>query len=166
MDRLGNVDSRSEYTNDFMNWDRHLSSDKLAVILWNHGWSWLPQPESPTHKGIMSDDATGTSLWHKGEFEDLTQCSQPTRAKFDILDWMPAPCKLGKLQQSPNPMLNFLLLQDYVNWEGWYDQFLRDSRWNPICPLLSWQNLLPFWQSGDSTISTIDLSYLLHSTRP
>ena len=53
--------------------------------------------------------------------------------------------------------------QDYVNWDGWaYDQFLGelvDSEGMSPIDLATSINRT-FWRSGDSTISTIDLSNL------
>ena len=168
MDQLGNVDSGDPNTLiNFINWGIDtFPSDKLAVVLWNHGWSWSLQPGSPTHKGIMSDDATGNDISvAQGEFEAILQSAVNQRGrKIDILGLDACTMQAWEVATVSEPYAELLVAsQDYVNWEGWaYDQFLQElvAGTNLSSVELAESINRTFWQSGDSTISTIDLSYL------
>ena len=168
MDTLGNTDSGNPDTlSDFINWGLEtFPSDKVAVVLWNHGWSWSFNSTSSTHKGIMSDDATGNDISvAQGEFESILQRAVEQRGrKIDILGLDACTMQSWEVALVSEPYAELLVAsQDYVNWDGWaYDQFLGELADTPDMASIELAESInrTFWRSGDSTISTIELNHL------
>ena len=168
MDSLGRVDTGNADTlSDFVNWGiETFPSDKVAVVLWNHGWSWSLQSTSSASKGIMSDDSTGNDVSvARGEFEGFLQSIvEQNGSTIDILGLDACIMQAWEVATVSEPYVELLVAsQDYVNWDGWaYDKFLAElvDSTNMSSLELAESINRTFWQSGDSTISTIDLGYL------
>ena len=168
MESLGSVDTGQPNTlTNFLTWGvETFPSEKIAIIFWNHGWSWAFQPSQSRHKGIMSDDATGNDISiAQGEFEEILQQVVEQRGqRIDILGLDACIMQSWEVATVSFPYADLLVAsQDYVNWEGWaYDKFIGelvdDASMSPLELATSINRT--FWQSGDSTISTINLNYL------
>jgi len=167
LERLGNVDTGKPTTlSNFITWGINtFPSERLAVIFWNHGWSWsLQSTSNASSKGIMSDDSTDNDISIAGgEFEDILSAVYSTRGQhIDVLGLDACIMQSWEVATTAEPFANtFVASQDYVNWDGWaYDQFLAELVANPSMSDLELADTIgfTFWKSGDSTISTVDLT--------
>ena len=169
LDRLGDVDTGDSNTlSDFIIWGMNkFPSENLAVVLWNHGWSWSLSPySSSTTKGIMSDDSTDNDISiANGEFETLLSAAVSNRGvPIDLLGLDACIMQSWEVAVTAQPYANALIAsQDYVSWDGWaYDKFLTELVATPSMSTLELADTIgyTFWKSGDSTISTVDLTHL------
>ncbi len=164
---LGATDSGHPDTlRDFLLWGvETFPSDKVAVVFWNHGWSWNFQQTTP-NKGIMSDDNTGNDISvANGELRSVmdsltTKLGRP----IDLLGMDACTMQSWEIATDIAPYSQyFVASQDYVNWDGWsYDVFLKELIESPDFEGLDLAQTIgySFYQSGDLTISTIDLSVI------
>lgn len=151
---------------DFLSWGvETFPSDKVAVIFWNHGWSWSVQQTTP-NKGIMSDDNTGNDISvADGELRSVMDSLATTLGRpIDLLGMDACTMQSWEIATDIAPYCQyFVASQDYVNWDGWaYDVFLKKLIESPSFDGLDLAQTIgdAFYQSGDLTISTIDLSVL------
>ena len=165
---LGEVDSGDPETmTDFLHWGiTEFPAKKVAVIFWNHGWSWSLQSSTPTIKGIISDDGSGNDISiAEGELSSiLSQISEDLDRPIDLLGMDACVMQSWEIATDAAPFADLLVAsQDYVSWAGWsYDTFLKDLATNPSMEGLTLANHIGerFYESGDLTISTVDLTQI------
>jgi hypothetical protein len=134
---LGDTDSGSPDTmTDFLRWGiSEFPSKKVAVIFWNHGWSWSLQSTIPNVKGIISDDGSGNDISiAEGELSSiLSDISDELNQPIDLLGMDACIMQSWEIATDAAPFADLLVAsQDYVSWAGWsYDTFLDDLTANP-----------------------------------
>ena len=168
LDDLGPVDSGNTDTFiDFFTWGaRSFPSEKVALIFWNHGWSWSMAPQTQSTKGIMDDDSTGNDISvAEGELASILETFVvQTNRPIDFVGMDACTMMSWEVATEVAPWANTLVAsQDYVSWDGWnYHDALKDLQENPSMDSLSLGDTFArrFWQTGDLSISVLDLEQL------
>ena len=165
---LGTVDSGSADTFlDFFTWGtQNFPAERIALIFWNHGWSWSLQNTTNPTKGIMDDESTGSSLSvANGDLSQLLEdFTTETNQSIDLLGMDACTMMSWEIATVAAPWAETLVAsQDYVSWNGWnYTDTLRDLQENPSMDSLELGESIGyrFWQTGDINISVLDLTLL------
>lgn len=168
LEDLGRVDSGNPNTlGNFAIWGvENFPAEKYAFIIWNHGWSWSLQTSPSISKGISSDDETGNDISvAEGELENLfARVQQETNVHFDIIGMDACVMQSWEIAHVVEPYGDYYVAsQDYEDWDGWnYTDTLRDLKNQPTFSGLELADSFAerFFQTGDSTLSVLDLSQL------
>ena len=165
LDDLGPIDSGDPETFvDFFTWGAHsFPSEKVALIFWNHGWSWSLTHRSQSTKGIMDDENSGNDISvAEGELAYILESfTQRTDQHINLVGMDACTMMSWEVATEIAPWADtFVASQDYVSWDGWnYHDTLRDLQDNPAMNSLDLGEAIAerFWQTGDLSISILDL---------
>ena len=168
LEDLGPSDSGSTETFvDFFTWGAtSFPSEKVALIFWNHGWSWSLTQGTQSTKGIMDDEGTGNDLSvAEGELASILEAfTLETNQTIDLVGMDACTMMSWEVATEIAPWADtFVASQDYVSWDGWnYHDALRDLQDDPTMNSLSLGEAIAtrFWQTGDLSISILDLNQL------
>ncbi len=164
---LGEVDSGStEAYVDFVNWGvDNFPAQKYALIIWNHGWGWTIAPTSG-RKGVSSDDQSGNDISiANGEYEEiLIAAAEATgnRLSFVGMDaCLMANWEIARITAEYADV--YVASQATESIEGWaFDTALADLINDPEMEADELGTVFAqrFHETGDSTLSVIDLAEL------
>jgi hypothetical protein len=164
---LGEVDSGStEAYVDFVNWTvDNFPAQQYALVIWNHGWGWTLAPESG-RKGVSSDDQSGNDISiANGEYEEiLVAAAEATGDRLTLVGMdacLMANWEIARLTADYADV--YVASQATESIEGWaFHTALTDLIEDPEMEAdeLGTAFAQRFYETGDSTLSVIDLAQL------
>jgi hypothetical protein len=165
---LGEVDSGAAETYvDFINWTvDNFPAQQYALVIWNHGWGWTLAPESG-RKGVSSDDESGNDISiANGEYEEiLIAAKEATGDRLTLVGMdacLMANWEIARLTADYADV--YVASQATESIEGWaFNTALTDLVEDPEMEAdeLGTAFAQRFYETGDSTLSVIDLAQLV-----
>ena len=165
---LGEVDSGSTQAYiDFVNWSvDNFPAQKYALIIWNHGWGWTIAPVSG-RKGVSSDDQSGNDISiANGEYEDILAAAVDATGNRLSMVGMDA-CLMGNWEiarLTAEYADVYVASQATESIAGWaFHTALTDLNDDPSMDALDLGATFAerFHETGDSTLSVVDLTQLI-----
>jgi hypothetical protein len=152
---------------DFVEWGTtYYPAQKYALVIWNHGWSWSFTRRGTVNKGISDDESSGNSISiANGELtEMLEEVTALTNGKLEVLGMDACIMQSWEIAHESYPFANYYVAsQDYEGADGWdYENSMLDLVADPTMngAELGESFAYRFYQTGDTALSTIDLSLL------